>query len=307
MSVQRLRIGILRLLDSAPVLLAREYGFFAEAGLDASVVIEPSWANIADKLAYGMLDAAVVLGPLAVAMTLGLRGRPTALRFAGTLSRNGNAIVLAVGRGGVKPADAAPARFAVVHAYSNHDLLLRDWLAARGITGDAASIITLPPADMVNALAHGSIDGFCAGAPWGSVAARQGAGLIVAISADLAPDHPEKLLVLRGEFADAQPMVAAALRDALGAATALCGTASAHAELAGVLAAPHNLDLPEDVLDAALAPFGGNPVFMTGVALRPAAADLTWTIERMRRAGHLVGTNPAAAVAQLMARPGVAD
>jgi ABC-type nitrate/sulfonate/bicarbonate transport system substrate-binding protein len=300
-----LRIGILRLLDSAPVLVAREYGFFAEAGLDASVVIEPSWANIADKMAYGMLDAAVILGPLAVAMNLGLRGRPTALRFAGTLSRNGNAIVLAAGRGGVKPADEAPARFAVVHAYSNHDLLLRDWLAGRGM--GAASIMTLPPADMVNALARGSIDGFCAGAPWGSVAARQGVGTIVAISADLAPDHPEKLLVLRGEFADAQPMVAAALRDALGAATALCGTASAHAELAAVLAAPHNLDLPEDVLDAALAPFGGNPVFMTGVALRPAAADLAWTIERMRRAGHLAGTDPAEAVAQLMARPGLID
>lgn len=301
MSAQGLRIGIVQLLDSAPVLLAREFGYFTQAGLDVTVVIEPSWANIADKLAYGMLDAAVILGPLAVAMTLGLRGRPSALRFVGTLSRNGNAIVLAVGRA------AAPVRFAVVHAYSNHDLLLRDWIAASGMVPADASIITLPPPDMVNALERGSIDGFCAGAPWGNIAVRQGAGIITAVSADLAPDHPEKLLVLRAEFADAQPMAAAALRDALGAATSLCGTASARRNLAAILAAPRNLDLPSSVLEAALTPSGGNPVFMTGVALRPAVADLEWTIARMQAAGHLAGTDPTQAVATLMGTPLISD
>jgi ABC-type nitrate/sulfonate/bicarbonate transport system substrate-binding protein len=303
MTAQKLRIGILRLLDSAPVIIARAHGFLADAGLDATVVIEPSWANIADKLAYGLLDAAVILGPLAVAMTLGLRGRPTDLRFAGTLSRNGNAIVLSPALATMPDISGITACFAVVHAYSNHDLLLRDWMATRGIPTASVTIITLPPADMVGALERGSIAGFCAGAPWGDIAARSGAGTIVAVSANLAPNHPEKMLVLRGDLADAQPMIAAALRDALGAATAICSADADRESLATILAAPHNLDLPQPVLEAALVPFGGNPVFMTGVDLRPVTADLRWTIERMRLAGHLAGIRPAEVEARLLYRP----
>ncbi len=70
----RLRIGFLRLTDSAPAIVAEEFGYFAEEGLDAELLEEPSWANIADKLAYGFLDAAVIVPPLAFAIELGLRG-----------------------------------------------------------------------------------------------------------------------------------------------------------------------------------------------------------------------------------------
>lgn len=61
----RVRIGLLRLVDSAPVIVAEADGLFHEQGLAVQVSIEPSWANVADKLAYGVLDAAVMLPPLA--------------------------------------------------------------------------------------------------------------------------------------------------------------------------------------------------------------------------------------------------
>ena len=51
-------IGLLRLTDSAPAIVAHEFGFFADEGLDVALSVEPSWANVADKLAYGPLDAA---------------------------------------------------------------------------------------------------------------------------------------------------------------------------------------------------------------------------------------------------------
>lgn len=304
MSAQQLRIGILRLLDSAPVLIARDRGFFAEAGLDATILIEPSWANIADKLAYGLLDVAVILGPLALAMSLGLRGRPTGLRLAATLSRNGNAIMLAnhlAASPDLASAISATApRFAVVHAYSNHDLLLRDWLATRGVAPGAATIITLPPADMPSALARDTIAGFCAGAPWGALAARDAIGTLVATSATIAPGHPEKLVVIRDEIADAHPRLAAALRDALGAATALCHRPEYRAELATSLASPANLDLPADILADSFSGEAGNPLFMRGAELRPTRADLQWIIERMHRAGYLVGTDPEGAAQSLL-------
>ena len=61
----RLRIGLLRLTDSASVIAAHEFGFFADEGLEVEISVEPSWANIADKLTYGFLDAAVIVPPLA--------------------------------------------------------------------------------------------------------------------------------------------------------------------------------------------------------------------------------------------------
>src|ERR1700712_3371149 len=75
-AMSALRLGALRLTDSAPVIVAHEFGFFADEGLEVDLVVEPSWANIADKLAFGFLDGAVIVPPLAFALQLGLRGAP---------------------------------------------------------------------------------------------------------------------------------------------------------------------------------------------------------------------------------------
>src|SRR3954464_15964989 len=91
----KLRIGFLRLTDSAPVIVAQEFGYFAEEGIDAELFEEPSWANIADKLAYGFLDAAVIVPPLALAIELGLRGISQKLVIPCNISLGGNTITLA--------------------------------------------------------------------------------------------------------------------------------------------------------------------------------------------------------------------
>lgn len=57
------RIGLLRLTDSAPVIHAQTAGLFATEGLAVELSVEPSWANLADKLSYGLLDAAILLPP----------------------------------------------------------------------------------------------------------------------------------------------------------------------------------------------------------------------------------------------------
>src|SRR4051794_13034010 len=87
------RVGVLRLVDSAPVVLAEARGFFRDQGLDVQISIEPSWSNIADKLTYGVLDAAVMLPPLALAACAGLRGPKAKLLVPLSLSQGGNAIV----------------------------------------------------------------------------------------------------------------------------------------------------------------------------------------------------------------------
>jgi ABC-type nitrate/sulfonate/bicarbonate transport system substrate-binding protein len=53
----------------------------------------------------------------------------------------------------------------------------------------------VPPPLVAHELAAGSIDGFCAGEPWGSQAVLCGSGRIALGTGSIWPDHPEKLLV----------------------------------------------------------------------------------------------------------------
>ncbi|WP_210200229.1 CmpA/NrtA family ABC transporter substrate-binding protein [Methylocella silvestris] len=228
----RMRIGFLQLTDAAPLIVAQEFGYFAEEGIDAELAPEPSWANIADKLAYGFLDAAVIVPPLAFAVELGLRGVPQPLIVPNAISLGGNTITLAgdvaaavraiIRRDRRSTADAlavwlraqsAPAPpFGVVHAYSTHNLLMRYWLATAGVDiGREASLAVVPPALAVEALRSRQIVGFCAGAPWGEIAARAGVGVTIATSRDIWQNAPEKAFAIRERWIDQRP-------DALGGA-----------------------------------------------------------------------------------------
>ena len=79
-----IRVGGLRLVDSAPVIVAEAHGLFRDQGIDVQISIEPSWSNVADKLTYGVLDAAVMLPPLALAACAGLRGPKAVIRMHGS-------------------------------------------------------------------------------------------------------------------------------------------------------------------------------------------------------------------------------
>ena len=221
----KLRIGFLRLTDSAPAILAQEFGYFAEEGVDAELLEEPSWANIADKLAYGFLDAAVIVPPLAFAIELGLRGVSQKLIIPCNISLGGNTVTLsrelaaqvrhAATRDKLSTPQAlaaclagrdAPLPLGIVHAYSTHNLLLRYWLATGGLeAGRDVRLSVVPPARAVEALQSGQIAGFCAGAPWGEIAARAGAGATIATSDDIWQGAPEKAFAVRARWAEENP------------------------------------------------------------------------------------------------------
>lgn len=218
----RLRIGFLRLTDSAPAIVAQEFGYFADEGVDAELLEEPSWANIADKLAYGFLDAAVIVPPLAFAIEMGVRGVSQKLIIPCNLSLGGNTVTLsrdlagevrrAASRDGLSIAAALaqclkgrtePLPLGIVHAYSTHNLMLRYWLATAGLeAGRDVRLSVVPPARAVEALQSGQIAGFCAGAPWGEIAVRAGAGATVATSDHIWRNAPEKAFAVRARWAE---------------------------------------------------------------------------------------------------------
>lgn len=266
----RVRIGLLRLTDSAPIIMADALGFFRLFGLEVELSIEPSWANIADKMSYGLLDGAIMLPPLAFAIALGLRGPKADVIVPMSLSTGGNSVTLTrevttaiaedrkaddaapdalgIGRSFAKwlanrSPRSGPARLGVVHVFSTHNLLLRYWLAASGINPDEdVELIVVPPAQTVEALAERRIIGFCAGAPWGRLAAEAGLARPVLPCSTIWHHHPEKCFAIAGRFAERNPAAVEGMLSALLNAAQYCeapyNTPAVAAQVAETLSLP---------------------------------------------------------------------
>jgi ABC-type nitrate/sulfonate/bicarbonate transport system substrate-binding protein len=318
MSTQ-IRIGILRLTDSAPVAVAEARNLFRHLNLAPVLSIEPSWANIADKLAYGLLDAAVMLPPLVLASAMGLRGPATKLLVPMGLSQGGNTIVLggeAIRESaGLPPgprllawltAQSGRPRIAVVHRFSTHNLLLRYWLSLSGVDPDRdIETVVVPPEQVVPALATGQIAGFCAGAPWGVEAEMAGAGTVLLGTSDIWPFHPEKCLAVREDWALANPDALTRLLRALMRAQVICDQPEEADSIVNTLSDPGGLALPREAARAALPGGTGHEQihFHGAGAAFPAPPHAVWFLRQMRRWGWLEAGINLGAVARSVYRP----
>jgi ABC-type nitrate/sulfonate/bicarbonate transport system substrate-binding protein len=231
-----LTIGYVPLADAAPVIAAAELGFARDEGLDLELSREPSWATLRDRLALGHLDAAHMLGPLALASALGLSGPQADLCVPMALNLNGNAVTVsnalwdemapkrdvlaevatafaAVAR--ARAVEGRPLTLGTVHPYSSHSYQLRLFAQAGGLDlDDHVRVVVVPPPDTVDALRRGLIDGFCVGAPWNAIAIAAGLGRIAALGCEIAPDCPEKVLALPGRDAAFAPALIRAVHRA---------------------------------------------------------------------------------------------
>lgn len=228
-----MRIGFIALTDCAPLIVAREKGFFARHGLDVTLVREPSWANMRDKVALGALDAAHMLAPMPLAATLGAGGwkRPQITSFV--LNLNGNAVTISA-RLWARLVDAEPSlpdqrreagnvlrrliaadrkaggdrlTFATVFNYSSHQIQLRYWLASAGIDPDRdVNLVVVPPPQMTDRLAAGEIDGFCVGDPWNSLAVLRGVGRILISGYEIWNNRIEKVIGVNRDWAERNPL-----------------------------------------------------------------------------------------------------
>ena len=315
-----LRVGYVALTDAVPLVAGEELGFFARQGLRVLLSEESAWATVRDKLVFGALDGAHLLGPMPIALAYGLGGISARLSVGAGIGSNGNTITLSralaaeawlEGQWSAVPlAPAAfddalraraargrpPVRLAVVFAFSSHNYLLRHWLSLGGIHPDRDLHLTVvPPARAAQALTDGEVDGFCAGDPWGSHAAALGAGRVALTTGDIWPDHPEKVLAFR----EGIPHPAAA---AIAAARWLDDPANRDDAVALMHARAFSA-LSRDTVRLAFegrvaAPDGAARLLPAPLRFRPAtfarAEAAAWWLRQMRRWGHLPASVPAA-------------
>lgn len=261
-----IRVGFLPAGDCAPLVYAHESGLFEKYDLDVELQRETSWAAIRDKIIYGELDASHAPATLPFLANFGIESDPCACVSGLVLSLQGNAVTVSrqLWEQGVH--DAASLReavyrqwrrhtftFGVVFAFSSQELILRRWLKSAGILPEIeVRLVAIPPTQMYPTLKLGYIDGFCAGEPWASVAVEAGIGVRVATSAELAPLHPEKVLMVRQSFAIGRADEHERLLAALLEACAFCDLARNRAALSEMLAHPHYLNAPVECVMAGL-------------------------------------------------------
>lgn len=239
-----LKIGFIALTDCAPLVIAKEKGFFKKHGLNVDVVKEGAgWAGIQQKVISGEYDASHALAGMPIASTLGINGN-TPMYALLSLDLNGNAITM--GNNIIKqmekfgldkntrPVNAdslklviedkkkkemdkyKPLEFGMVYPVSTHNYEIRYWLASSGINPDKDTTLKVfPPPQMVANLKAGNIEGYCVGEPWNerAVMAKLGSALIT--NFDIWQNNPEKVLQVTQEFVKKYPETTQAMMEAV--------------------------------------------------------------------------------------------
>jgi nitrate/nitrite transport system substrate-binding protein len=337
-----LRLGFIALNDCAPLVVAREKGFFIGEGLKVELSREASWANVRDKVSMGALDGAHMLGPMALAVSLGVCGEQTRMVTPFSLNLNGSAITISAALAQAmreldpegmaqRPRSARPLKamidarrkaggppltFAVVFPFSVHNYELRYWAAAAGIDPDRdLRIVVTPPPRMAARLASGEIDGFCVGAPWNALSVAQGTGEIMIYASEIWRVGPDKVFGTTEAWAEKNPTALKALLRALIKAASWADEPENRAELASILARPDYVDAPEEVVASSLV---GSPPYAPGepgpdsidyiiyhryAASFPWRSHAVWFLTQMLRWGQIGLEVDIPATAEAVYRP----
>jgi len=240
-----LKFGFIKLTDCAPIVIAKEKGFFADEGLQVEVIAQPNWKTLLDNVINGELDGAHMLSGQPLAATIGI-GTKAHIITAFTMDLNGNGITVSnsvwdemqandfsldvdqpehpISADALKPIVrehldvGKKLQMGMVFPVSTHNYELRYWLAASGNhpgmytqsdfggrTNAEVELSVTPPPLMPATLEAGNISGYCVGEPWNQAAVAKGIGVPVTTNYDIWKNNPEKVFGVTQEWAEENP------------------------------------------------------------------------------------------------------
>lgn len=248
------KLGFIALTDSAPLIIAKEKGFFTKYGMtDVEISKQKSWPVTRDNLKIGSsgggIDGAHILSPMPYLLTINDK---VPMYLLARLNINGQAISVAEKFKDLKiglqskllkesvnkaKADQKSLKFAVTFPGGTHDLWMRYWLAAGGINPDQDVILqAVPPPQMVANIKVGTVDAFCVGEPWNAQLVSQKLGYTALSTGELWNDHPEKAFAMRQDWVDKNPNATQALLMAIMEAQQWCDQAENKEEMCKICA-----------------------------------------------------------------------
>jgi ABC-type nitrate/sulfonate/bicarbonate transport system substrate-binding protein len=266
MSRQILNCGYVPLVDCAPLIIAKELGFAHEEGIELNLMRQPSWSALRDMLALGHLDAAQMLSPMPIAMSLGMGGLSAQIDSLMVLSVNGTVFgaskAIARELGPLPFGDATtllkalgklnkrPIRIGIPFPFSMHRLLLSYW--TQTLPDGAVETVTVPPPRMADAVSDGHVDAFWVGEPWGSAIVQRDVGQILMTGPNVWGFAPEKVLAARHDWIEENPLATRSLMRAIYHAGRWLDDENNKPLAVEILASSEHLNLSPDVIDPAL-------------------------------------------------------
>lgn len=269
-------LGFIALTDSAPLIIAKEKGFYAKHGMpDVEVVKQASWGTTRDNLVLGSegngIDGAHILTPMPYLISSGKvtqNNVPTPMYILARLNLDSQCISVSNEYADLKVGlDAAPFKTALEKKKASgkaikaamtfpggtHDLWIRYWMAAGGIDPDKdIETIVVPPPQMVANMKVGTMDCFCVGEPWNEQLKNQKIGYTALTTGELWNNHPEKSLGMRAAWVDKHPKAAKALLMAVLEAQIWCDNPANREELADIVSKRAWFNVPKKDIIARL-------------------------------------------------------
>ncbi|MBI3706343.1 MAG: ABC transporter substrate-binding protein [Proteobacteria bacterium] len=272
--------GYIALTDAAPLIIAKEKGYFAKHGMpEVEVAKQASWGTTRDNIVLGSvnggIDGAHILTPLPYLIAIGRvtqNNQPVPMYILARLNLDGQGISVAKAhlptgakldagalRDDFKRQTAAgkEVKCAMTFRGGTHDLWLRYWLAAGGIDPEKdVQTIVVPPPQMVANMKVGSMEAFCVGEPWNAQLVNQGIGYTALTTGELWNNHPEKSFAVRADWADKNPRAARAAVMAVQEAAQWCDKDENKAEMCQIIGRRAWFNVPvEDIVDRSLGSF----------------------------------------------------
>ncbi|MCJ2132388.1 CmpA/NrtA family ABC transporter substrate-binding protein [Methylobacterium sp. E-045] len=306
-----LKVGFIPITCATPIIMAKPMGFYEKQGLNVDVVKTAGWAVIRDKTLNKEYDAAHMLAPMPIAISLGLGSAAVPFAVPAIENVNGQAICLAMKhRDNRDPKNWKGMKFAIPFDYSNHNYLLRYYLAEHGIDPDAdVQLRSVPPPDMVANLRADNIDGFLAPDNVVQRAVYDGVGFIHILSKEIWDGHPCCAFSIAQDTIEQMPNTTAALLRAIMEATAHASKPENRKDIAAAIAPANYLNQPQTVIEQVLTGtyadgLGGVKKDPKRVAFDPFPYEsfAVWTMTQMKRWGQIKGDVDYKAVAQQVYR-----
>ena len=302
-----LKVGFIPITCATPIIMAHPMGFYSKHGLNVEVIKTAGWAVIRDKTLNKEYDAAHMLSPMPLAITLGVGSNAIPYTTPAIENINGQAITLAIKHKDKRdPKSWKGFKFAVPFDYSMHNYLLRYYLAEHGIDPDQdVQIRAVPPPEMVANLRADNIDGFLGPDPMNQRAVYDGVGFIHMLSKEMWEGHPCCVFAASKEFVTQTPNTYAALLKAIIDATAFATKAENRKQIAEAIPPANYINQPVTVLEQILT--GTYADGLGSVQKVPNRVDFdpfpwesfaVWILTQMKRWGQIKGDVDYAGVAK---------
>lgn len=276
----RIKLGYLPILEAAPLIIAKQKGFFDRYGMtEVEVSKQANWASARDNVVIGSAGGGIDGGqwqmPMPYLISEGLltNGRKLPMYVLAMLNTQGNGIAVSKmhqGKGiglnitseGADYIKSFPQeqgrKFKAAFTFPkvNQDFWVRYWLAASGIDPDKdVDLLAVPPAETVQGMRTGSMDAFSTGDPWPYRIVAEDIGYMAGLTSQMWQFHPEEYLAIRADWVDKNPKATKAVLKALMEAQQWCDKPENRPELIKILARRSYFNILGELIES---PYKGN-------------------------------------------------